>query len=275
MHGPDAPQQTWFLDGRKLVQLPPVTWPEAPHPNGFDEMIQVGGEHFAFYMMERSSGMLRASLVSGSWDISAMTLGVPNPKIFGLDQVGRISYRGTEPGLYLEVRDPTQGARAQLFAFGSSSKIVDAPLAAPTQRDLSDPPRRCSVAERKNTGRLYARTQPGTRHPVLIRDPMEPFRVMVTDAAVMFGTHDRPCAAVLDAKLESTEESSNNPRESALLPLSDLAHSWLFRSVKGRSPERPLSQYRMMNCRFDPTAEVPESVYRVAGTRVRRRAAEF
>jgi len=162
------------------------------------------------------------------------------------------------------------GARRQsnIFVFRATGPVTEEPIAVPLQHDTSDPPKACSPVQRADTPRVVVPFQPGTRHPVLINDPAEPLRVLLTDAAVLHGTPASPCVAAFDAETVSLDGASNTGRERALVLLDDLEHGWLFRTSADSQRDPGGLEYRTMSCRFDAGLEVPPEVYRARGVRV-------
>jgi hypothetical protein len=97
----------------------------------------------------------------------------------------------------------------------------------------------------------------------VVRDAVEPVRVLLTDSAVMHGTPEAPFVDVFDAEPVKTSGASN-ARERALLSLD--GPSWLFRMTADNSRRDARVEYRSMSCRPDPGVEVPPEVYDMPGT---------
>jgi hypothetical protein len=130
---------------------------------------------------------------------------------------------------------------------------------------LGSTPSRCTRSQRTQTPRIVAPYQPGTRHPVLVSDPLEPLRVLLTEDAVLFGSPTAPCVGAFDADVVSTDPTRRGINERALLFVDDLEHAWIFRSGVVDSGSSRV-EYRTMSCRLDPNAEVPVEVFQARGT---------
>jgi hypothetical protein len=105
---------------------------------------------------------------------------------------------------------------------------------------------------------VIARALPGTHHPVLISDAVDPPRAMLTGDAVLHGTPEAPCAAALEVDaLRSIADRSADER--GLILLDDLEHAWLLRRVDHPESGSRL-EYRSMSCRFEPGLEIPEEL---------------
>jgi hypothetical protein len=141
---------------------------------------------------------------------------------------------------------------------------------APMQIDTGDQPLLCGSRQRANTPRVVVPYQPGTRHPVVVVDAEEPTRLLLTGQSVMYGTPAAPCTAAFEAQIISVDGGGELQNEQAILPLDDLEHAWLFRSMT-ENDGRTRIEYRLMSCKFDPSTSVPASVYDAPGARVHRR----
>src|SRR5262249_10137125 len=116
------------------------------------------------------------------------------------------------------------------------------------------------------TPRVVVPFQPGTRRPVLVTDPVEPMRILLTGDAVLHGTPEAPCIAAYEAVLVSSELAGAAQGEQAVVPMATPEHSWLFRKVEALRDAPPSLEYRTMSCRVDRDAEVPAEVFRERGT---------
>ena len=96
-------------------------------------------------------------------------------------------------------------------------------------------------------------------------------RVLLSGQAVMHGTPSAPCVAALEAAVLSVDGGPESQEESAILPLDEFEHSWLFRTAPHESGSQTHIEYRTMKCRFDPNVRLPPEVYHAPGARVRRR----
>jgi hypothetical protein len=254
-------QPTLFLDGKSVQSLPPIVYPPGVVQGGIDEMAHVGDAHVSLYYVRPGLAVVRGSLDKAAvWGFDAVTIGMPNPQAFGLEQVVRTTYVQGRAAFHLEWVDPaTQAAEARAFPLRSAGALVDAPLAVPTLRDLADRPAPCTAAARDGTPRVIARALPGTRHPVIVSDPIDPPRAMVTGDAVLHGTPETPCAAAfeVDAVRTGAERLAD---ERGIVPLDDLEHAWLLRRVGSEEGGAPRVEYRSMSCRFEPGLEIPEEL---------------
>ncbi len=255
-HG-DA-QPTLFFDGHSGSSIPAVHWPAAVQ-SVRSEMVHAGRTHLP---VKIGTALVRALRSAGSYHFDAMTTSLESPQKFGLEQHIDITYLKGNAGLVVTMEDPDGGQhQSQLFIFRGSGAVLDPPIALPMQQDLPDKPSRCSKTQRASTARSIQRAVAGTRHPVIVSDASEPLRGLLTGKAVMYGTPASPCVAAYDAegvKLEGADLHG----ESAILPVDDLDHAWLFRTAPASSRGR--IEYRTMKCRFDTSVEVPPELYRAA-----------
>jgi hypothetical protein len=259
-------QTTLFFDGQRTLEIPPVAWPATSIQSPRSEMAHIGTDHIAMLMLGPGAVVARARRESNQWLFDAHAIGIFDPVRFELEQHLGISYVGGEAALHLHSQSVDgSSAQAWLFRLRAKGAVVDPPLAAPTQHDLGQRPRHCSPEERQNSPRVVVPYQAGTRHPVLVVDPVEPERVLVTGEAVLHGTPDSACVAAFEAAPIPTDARVDE-RVRAILPFDDLEHAWLFRSGGSLGPQ---VEYRLMSCRTDPALEVPSEVYRAPGTRVK------
>jgi hypothetical protein len=253
-------QPTLFLDGKSLQSLPPITYPAGVVPGGRDEMAHVGDVHVAIYYLMPGPSVVRGALAKGTWTFDAVTVGLPNPRAFGLEQTARVTYLGMRMAFHLEWVDPVmQTADARLFALRGDGALVDPPVSVPTMRSLGDRPNACSAGVRDTTPRVIGRVLPGTRHPVIISDAVDPPRAMLSGDGVLYGSPDAPCAAALE--LEPVRSGTERPAdERGIVLLDDLEHAWLVRRVEPQEAAAPRVEYRGMSCRYEPGLEIPEEL---------------
>ncbi len=259
-------QDAWFFDGRTSTRIAPVKWPIAANVRGRTEMAHTEEAHVPLMLFGRGTAVARARRVGADWEFDAETIALPDPSAFGQTQVSNVAYLGNASGLYVQAQSG-EGPRASAayYAFRANGTVMGARLPVPTQASLADRPGRCSANDLTTTPRIDAGYLPGTRHPILVTDNLEPPRLFLSAGAVLYGTPENACATALDAD-EVSEGSAGLRRERALLLLDDLEHSWLFRAVT----ESAVVQYRTMKCHFEPELEVPSDVYRAPGTLVPR-----
>jgi hypothetical protein len=94
---------------------------------------------------------------------------------------------------------------------------------------------------------------------------------MITGEAVMHGTPEAPCVAAWEASIVQIDGGPEPQGERAIIPLDDLEHAWLFRTVSDEDGNQTEIEYRIMSCRFDSSVHVPQEVYAQPGVRVLRR----
>jgi hypothetical protein len=232
------------------------------------EMVNVGGEHVPVMLVGRGSAVVRARVKGGQQSLDAFAGGALEPARFGLTQNYNIAYVGERSGQLIEVFDSAAAqATAQLFPFRATGDVLDPPIDVPTQLSLGEKPERCSPGAEASTPRIVAEHFVGTRHPVIVSDGVDTPQGFLTDAAVLHGTPQAACVSAFDAEPVAPEGSALPP-ERALLPMTDLSRSYLFRTgVRGGGA---VVEYHLMSCRFDPSAEVPQELYRAPGTLVPR-----
>ncbi len=265
-------QPTYFLDAQSSQELPPIPWPSAVlRAQDRPDMARLATQHLGLLAFGQGAAWIRARFQSGKWSFDAGVTGLADPASFGLTQRSKITYLDNRAALYVELADEAgRSAAAQIFPLRADGAVLGAPLAAPTQLDLGPQPQACGSAERSSSARVVASNLPGTRHPVLITDAVDPPRVMITGFAVLHGSPQSPCAAAFDA-VPVANDSGGRPSESAIIVLDDLEHAWLFRQIQPPGNASLRVEYRSMSCRFSPGAEVPPELYRESGTLAPRR----
>jgi hypothetical protein len=108
---------------------------------------------------------------------------------------------------------------------------------------------------------------PGTRHPVIVSDGGDTPQSFLTQYAVMHGTPASPCVSSFDGEPIAVDGVAAPPAR-VLLPVGDLAHSYLFRASSQGGEAR--LEYHAISCKLDPAAEVPQELYRAPGALVPR-----
>ena len=262
-HQPAQEQPSYFLDGSSVHSVPPLRWPVTPPKEMSLEMARLDGESVHLGFVDSDATVVRARRRGDSWQFDAMTLGYANPGLFSFVQRRDVAYARGRAGLQLTTRRLDGSAEGQLFPLQAEGRVLGAPIATPTQRDLSEPPNACTPQRQADSPRVVAPYQPGRRRPLIVRDAVEPVRVLLTDAAVLHGTPDAACADAFDAEPVKSV-SSSGARERALLSLD--GPSWLFRTTSDNSRRDARVEYRSMTCRPDPNVEVPPDVYDMPGT---------
>lgn len=264
-HSKRADQPTYFLDGRRVVTLPPVDWSASASLPGRHEMAHVGGSHLALKLVGPGTALVRARAEGAAYRFDAFATGLAAPTAFGLLQSSTIAYVGDRPGWHVQVDDEDgTSSRAAIFPFQPNGDAVGAPVPVPSQLALGDRAAACAPERRKTTPRVVAPRATGTRHPVLVSDTVEGPRTLLTDAAVLHGSPDTACAVAFGANALSAD-GTPPARERALVFLDPADRSVLFRTLGDAEATRV--EYRPMTCRFDPSLEVPGEVYRALGER--------
>ena len=109
------------------------------------------------------------------------------------------------------------------------------------------------------TPRVIGRALPGTRHPVIVSDPVDPPRAMLTGDAVLHGTSEAPCAAGFEVSVVRAGVDRGADERGVVL-LDDLEHAWLVRRVDAPDGGLARVEYRGMSCRFEPGLEIPDEL---------------
>jgi hypothetical protein len=201
----------------------------------------------------------------GVWAFDALTLGWNRPAEFGLAQRLEPTRLADRFGVVVTTFDMDAAwAASAFYALRAEGPLFEEPTPVATQLDLPAVPRACGAADRSSSPRVVAPFVPGTRHPVLVTDPFEPMRVLLTADAVLHGAPSAPCVAAYEAAI--VPESAAAPGERALLPVDSLDRSWLFRATEGARDQPRSLEYRTMSCRFDPAVEIPPEVKGQNGT---------
>lgn len=274
IHRGEPGQPTLFFDGQGVHELGALEWPKLATGKHHLEIAHVGGAHVPFALSASGSVVARSARTDAGFTFDAFAVGFEEPGEFGLAQHRDITYVGERPSIHVAWFDAAaREQRGLVFPLRASGPVFDPPLAAPLQSDSADPPAACDADQRASAPRVVVPFQSGTRHAVVITDAVEPLRLLVTSSAVMHGSPERACVAALDAEVVKTEIGAEPQGERAVLPLTDLAHSYLFRVLRNSQTRQETLQYRGMSCRFDAAAEVPAEAYRVPGAGLGARAA--
>jgi hypothetical protein len=244
-----------------------VPWPEQARRRGHSDATHIGHAHVPIWLSDTT--VVRARAAETGFTFDAVSLGYTDPKAFGIDQIEQVAYLGDRAGFFVLAADRAgAGTSGSFRVFRSDGALFDAAVRVPSQLDLPATPRPCSAADRTSTPRVVVPFQPGARHTVLVTDPVEPMRTLLTGDAVLHGTPESPCAAAYDAVLVSSDLEKPERAEQALVSVASLEHSWLFRMASPSRETVPVLEYRTMNCHWDPSAEVPVEVFREPGTLV-------
>jgi hypothetical protein len=261
---PQHQQTTYFLDGSRISEIPPLRWPSAPK-GASSEMARVGGHDLALLFVNQGATVVRGRQHGDSWRFDAMSVGFANAEDFALRQHRDIAYVGGQAGIHLALLGAGGQSEAHVYPFQAEGAVFAAGIAVPTQASLEDGAPSCSAEQRASTPRIVAPHQPGARRPVLVHDPVEPLRLLLTDLAILHGTPARPCAMVFDADTVRAAAAPQPLRERALIAAR--GPSFLFRTSPDPARRDARVEYRRMQCRADASAEVPSEVYEMPGTR--------
>lgn len=262
---PQHQQITYFLDGTRAVEVPPLRWPTAPK-GASSEMARIGGQDLALLFVNQGATVVRGRLLGDSWRFDAMSVGFAEADDFALRQHRDIAYIAGQAGIHLALLGAAGQSDARVYPFQVDGAVFGAGIAVPTQADLHDAAPSCSSEQRVSTPRIVAPHQPGARRPVVVHDPVEPLRLLLTDMAILHGTPERACAMVFDADTVRTGAAAQTIRERALI--ATRGPSFLFRASPDPARRDARVEYRRMQCRLDPSIEVPPDVYEMPGTRV-------
>jgi hypothetical protein len=265
---PGDNQPTLFFDGQKSESVPPVTWPTVGVRGTHSEMAHVDGEHVPLLLVGRGSAVVRARFRGGAAELEAFANGALDPARFGLTQNPNIAYSGLRAGQVIETFDSASArAEAKLFLFRARGAVLDPAIEVPTQLSVPEKVERCSPVAEASTPRVVAAPYPGTRHPVIVSDGGDTPQTFLTQYAVLHGTPATPCVSSFDGEAIVVDGAAP-PTTRVLLPMSDLAHSYLFRAnVQGQETRL---EYHAISCKLDPGAEVPPELYRAPGALVPR-----
>jgi hypothetical protein len=263
-HQSEQRQPSYFLDGNGVRELS-VAVPEGLPPESANaEMVRLGQDHLALSFLNQGATVVRGKPRGQHWQFDAMTIGFVDAERFSLRQQRDITYLQGRAALHSSVHYTDGTSEAFVFPLLAEGPVFGTALAVPTQADVLDRSLGCSAREREVSPRILAPHDPGTRRAVLVRDRVEPLRVLLTDGAVLHGTPSAPCVAAYDAEPVRTAAGSAATRERALLG-SDGA-SWLFRVAPEGTRRDARIEYRAMRCTADPAAEAPPELFDLPDT---------
>ena len=256
-------QPTLFFDGGPVVTLPPIVWPGSIPRGGHTEMAHLGGGHVGLALLDSGAALVRARLSGADWRFDAASIGLPDPDTFGLGQGVHITYVNAAAALHVELVDlKGRSSEAHVFPLKAEGAPVAEPLAAPVALDLGTRPSACSSVQKRTTARVVAARFPGTSHPVVISDAVEPPRALLSGDAVLYGSPAEACVAAFELNPPSSASAEAGVTERGIVLLDDLEHAWLLRKARDPTTERVRVEYRGMSCRFEPNLEVPEEILR-------------
>jgi hypothetical protein len=264
-------QVTFYAENRSVEKLPPVPWPTSGVSKR-TEMLRLAGRSvpLAFFgdgqWLAFAPPVERAAAQAPS---RALAVGWPDPRAAGLVQAVSLAYTDRAPSVFVVQASPTgHWWRAYTAPLQAEGEPVGPAVPAPLQPDLSDPPAPCDSAARRRTARIVAPAFPAEPHPVLLTDPVDAPRLLVTGRAVLHGTPEQPCVAAFEAaelrphRADRLGAGGNAPaagaqeRVFALLPTGDLSNAWAFQEVSETRWHKRI-QARPMSCRYDPALTLP------------------
>jgi hypothetical protein len=263
-HQPEHDQITYFLDGSSVEEVAPLSSELLALKGTTSEMVRVGQENLALLFVGPGTTLIRAKRQREHWVFDAMSYGFADPERFPLRQNREVTYAQGRATLHATTRFADGSSDSRLFPLQAEGPVFGAATVSPTQARLPEGSLGCAQRERQSTPRLLAPQQPGTRHPILVHDPVEPLRVFLSDTAVMYGGPDSACAVAFDAEPVRTPQSVPGARERVLLSAD--GPSWLFRVAPDNARRDTRIEYRSMRCNIDAGAEVPAEVYELPGT---------
>jgi hypothetical protein len=258
-------QPTLFVDGRTVESMPAAVFVAEGMRRWNAEVAHLGKVHAPLFI-DGATVVRGRRGDHGGWLFDGAAMGFTSPQDFGLLEQTGISYLGERAALQVVTADVAgREAKGLLYPFRADGAVLDEPTRVPTQLDLGPSPRACAPAD-LSTPRVVMPYQPGTRRAVLVTDPVEPMRILLTGDAVLHGTPESPCVAAYEAVLVSSELSGAAQGEQAIVPMATPERSWLFRKAESSRDAVPELAYRTMSCRIDRDAEVPPEVFRERGT---------
>ena len=261
---PEHDQISYFLDGVSVEEVPALSSELLAAKGTSVEMARVGQDNLALLSVSQGASVVRAKHLKDRWAFEGMSVGFADLERFSLRQNREITYAQGHAALHVTIRFADGSSEGRLFPLQADGSVFGPSTAVPTQAQLPDGALGCSARQQKDTPRLIAPHQPGMRHPILVHDPVEPLRVFLSDAAVLYGTLDSACAQAFEAEPVRTPLAAPGVRERVLL--SAEGPSWLFRIAPDNSRRDVRIEYRSMQCSLDATAEVPVEVYDLPGT---------
>ncbi len=257
-------QPTLFVDGTTVDSMPPAVFVAEDKRRWNTDVTHLGHAHAPVWL-DAGTVIRGRRAERGGWTFDGAAMGFTSPEDFGLLQHTNIAYVGERAALQIVTCDVAgREAHGLLYPFRADGGVFDEPTRIPTQLDLAQTPRACAPAD-LSTPRVVVPYQPGSRHPVLVTDAVEPMRTLLTADAVLHGSPESPCVAAYDATLVSSEFSGAAQGEQAIIAMASLERAWLFRKEQAGAGSTELA-YRTMSCRVDPDADVPPEVFRERGT---------
>jgi hypothetical protein len=258
-------QTTYFLDGTSVTEIPPLMGELLPAKGTRSEMARLGAETLGLSFLNQGATVVRAKRQGERWRLDAMTLGFVDLERFSLRQAHEITYAQGRATIHVTTRYADGKSEGYAYPLQAEGAVLGARFAVPTQADLQDD-FGCSALQRQSSPRLIAPAHPGQRRPVVVHDPVEPLRVFLSDAAVLFGTPDAACAQAFDTEPVKTSLSPPSARERVLLSAD--GPSWLFRVSPDNTRRDARIEYRTMKCSVDGGVTIPPEVYDLPGTRI-------
>jgi len=249
-----------FIDiaGRaRLVSIP--KWPsfsfDGRNMIARGDMIRVEGKDVPLAFVQETVALARAHRADGGYRFDALT--------FLPESARQDRYRVQFSWAFMEgphtnalsvtLVHPTEAAAyGRIVQFRANDEAVGTVIPAPLLSEAGDPPRACTPSDRKSSYRIVAPTSGGRRHPIRIDMAKDNPVWMLSDDAVVYGKAGSACVSTFDT-------ITTRPQNSAMHALIDVPNpqaSWLFEF----DPSESTLQWRAMQCAFDPSAQVPDSI---------------
>ncbi|GEM_PF-2523340 len=247
--------------------MPPISWPHqratprgwlwknrATVENSRKEMAQIHGQHSALMMLARQRVIVRndGGAGSGYSQRARASLGV-EPYLMGVLRGGahlpaqsvRIAYQGKDIGFISLQIDPDTGRGHASFVELGKKGGFETPVPVPLPSDIPSKVRYCTKDDREKTPRVVAPDLLNFRRKVLVELQRGSLSFQTT-RAVLFGSPERPCVALWQAKRDDRVKDESVHYHPLIYPDVD-AVSWLFRKEKTDSGEERMS-VRTMSC---------------------------
>jgi hypothetical protein len=255
---PDDSATTYYVEGSgkgaAVEELGAIRWPPVPRfqgsallSTGREERIQVEGRHGGLFLYAggRIATIAASVTATGSWDrVTPYLLGTLGADAGGYAQQVSLAYAGRDVGFVSAlINVEGQGHRAYFVELGGTQGVRP-PIRVPLQEDLSGDLVPCSEDQRKGTPRVEASAPPDVRRSVIVEISASETLNLVTEEAILFGTPEKPCVGVMQAK-NPEKRAPQGPEYSALVSPGQV--SWVFR-VESTAPDVRAVSARPMSC---------------------------
>jgi len=209
-----------------------------------------------------SWGVLRAG-PARTWDAMAFA---PPPSISSHDtsQLTFAYLAGRPHVLSWSKTAPGERRVGRLFPFRTEGAVLGAPLAVPTQSDVTSTTQPCGP-EKKTTARIVAPAEATARRAVIVQAADGSLLSgLVSGPMVLYGTPTSPCVSVVEATpVDDQGHVASSPSERVLVMLGAMDRSWWFRA--GVSSAQP-PEAKVLSCRIEANANLPAAVKRALAT---------